>query len=795
MRWWAALSIVVCAVVLAASPAVAGAASAGTFDSVFGTGGEVRVQLGPNAAVPSSYANAVLAQGDGKVVLGGVAGDATSGADEFMVARLSLDGSMDGTFGSGGAFYAQLSAPSQVRALALQGDGGVIAAGVATSSSGAGQFAFVRLLSSGALDTGFGSQGKVIVQPGSGASGGAAEAYAVALEPDGKIVSAGWADDPGGHPAFAVLRLNSDGSLDQSFGSGGQVVMQLGQSPTSPYSYAQSLVIEPDGTIAVAGIANDISSNYEFALARLNANGSPDAGFGTAGQVRVQVAASQQSPRSGAYSLALQSNGRLVAGGYARDPVSNASVPNELALARFNPDGTLDSSFGSGGKVRVQTATGDAPYSYAAALALQSDDKIVAAGASGANPASGAPTYGYLAARFNTDGTLDPTFGSAGTLTAQMGQQDQTSPAWSSARAAAIQADGKILAAGLGSYPNSSKRVGVIRLYGAQAPVASFTSLPSSPQTGDVVSFDGSGSSDPYAPIVSYSWSFGDGTTATGRTASHSYASGGWHRVALTVTDQNGMQDTASQTIAIGDRPPIASFAFSPSSPSAGQAVSFDGSASSDPDGRIVSYRWDFGDGSTGAAAQNVYVAGAAPQHVYAASGSYPVTLAVTDDTGNTASVTHVVAVASRPAFLPPGTSPGTYSSEIVPPGDLSDPSTWVTRTLGTEPSVLVVSFSAPRSISWSQLRHRGLVIHVHCTSACTVSSALVARTGRHHEAVVARGHGRLRAAGRLTVSVRTTSALRTLDDRRHISLTLRMRVRDAYGNARTRTHRLLLRR
>jgi uncharacterized delta-60 repeat protein len=788
---WLAVGGVVCAVVVAGLLGVAFGASAGSFDPVFGSGGLVQLQLGQNVAVPRSYATAVLAQGDNKILLGGVAGDSGSDADEFMVARLNPDGTRDTTFGSAGAFYAQMSNQvatqsreplSEVRALALQGNGDIIAAGEATNDSGGGQFALVRLLPTGALDTSFGSQGKVIVQPGSAVSSGIAGAYAVALQSDGKIVTAGWADDSGGHPAFAILRLNSDGSLDQSFGSGGQIVVQLGQSPTSPYSYAQSLVIEPDRTIAVAGIANDVSGNYEFALARLNANGSPYAGLGPVGQVRVQVAAAQQSPQSGAYGLALQSNGRLVAGGYARDPGSDARAPYELALARFNPDGTLDSSFGSGGKVRVQTATGDAPYSYAAALALQSDDKIVVAGASGPNPANGAPTYGFLAARFNTEGTLDTTFGSGGTVSVQMGSQDHSLPPWSYARAVAFQADGRILAAGLGTYPNSSKQIGVIRLYGARAPAASFSSAPSSPRTGDPLSFDASGSSDPYAPIVSYSWSFGDGATATGASTSHSYAAAGRHKVTLSVTDTNGLHDTVSDTVAVTDRPPIASFAFSPSSPQAGQAVSFDGSASGDPDGTILGYRWDFGDGST--------AAGGAPQHVYAAPGSYAVILAVDDNSGSTANVTRIVTVADRRP-----SSSASNPTGLSPPDGLFGPFSWVPRLLAPEGSGPAFSFSTPRSVSWSQLRHNGLIVRVHCAAACAVRAALVptAHTGRHR-AVLARGHGRLRAPGRLTVLVRTTGARLSRLDGRHVSLTLRVRVSDVYGRTRTRTRRLALR-
>ena len=148
-----------------------------------------------------------------------------------------------------------------------------------------------------------------------------------------------------------------------------------------------------------------------------------------------------------------------------------------------------------------------------------------------------------------------------------------------------------------------------------------------------VITFDGSASMDPDGTIVSYDWDFGDGVgTGTGATPSYTYTTAGTYTVSLTVTDDGNLTDTATSTATITDpgvnQPPVAD-ANGPYSGIAGvTAITFDGTGSSDPDGTIVSYDWNFGDGSTGT--------GVTPSHTYAAAGGYNVSLTVTDDAGDT---------------------------------------------------------------------------------------------------------------------------------------------------------------
>jgi PKD repeat protein len=153
-----------------------------------------------------------------------------------------------------------------------------------------------------------------------------------------------------------------------------------------------------------------------------------------------------------------------------------------------------------------------------------------------------------------------------------------------------------------------------------QPPLASFTSTCS----GLTCGFDGSSSSDPDGTIISYSWNFGDGTLGSGPTASHTYAAVGTFTVALIVTDNAGVTGAQSKNVTVVSIPPVASFA----STCSGLVCSFDGSASSDSDGTITGYSWNFGDGTIGS--------GRTLNHTYAVAGIYTVTLTVTDNAGAT---------------------------------------------------------------------------------------------------------------------------------------------------------------
>jgi PKD repeat protein/subtilisin family serine protease len=183
-----------------------------------------------------------------------------------------------------------------------------------------------------------------------------------------------------------------------------------------------------------------------------------------------------------------------------------------------------------------------------------------------------------------------------------------------------------------------------------QPPTARFSYSPGSPNVGQLIQFDASASSDPDGTIVSYSWEFGDGETATGVRVNKRYGTAGTYTVRLTVQDDRGATDTETKQVTVGPPPnqsPTARFSYTPTNPDPGDVVAFDGSASSDPDGTIVAWEWDFGDGTTGS--------GVVVNHAFPADGTYTVTLTVRDDDGATDSVSHTVQVGAPPTPPLPG--------------------------------------------------------------------------------------------------------------------------------------------
>jgi len=173
-------------------------------------------------------------------------------------------------------------------------------------------------------------------------------------------------------------------------------------------------------------------------------------------------------------------------------------------------------------------------------------------------------------------------------------------------------------------------------------PTASFTFLPVTPKVNEIVTFNASASFDPDGSIAKYAWTFGDGGTGAGKIATHVYASFGSYTVTLKVTDNDGFWDAYTKTVTVKSLP-TASFTFSPVTPKVNEVVTFDASASSDPDGSIVSYRWDFGDGNV------TTVSGSTITHAYAEAKSYTVTLTVTDNDGFTDVQTTTVPVEEAP--------------------------------------------------------------------------------------------------------------------------------------------------
>jgi uncharacterized delta-60 repeat protein len=294
-------------------------------------------------------------------------------------------GSLDSSFDSDGKVITVFGASNEsANSIAIQGDGKIVVAG-ASNNGANNEFAVARYNTNGSLDSSYDSDGKVTTTIGSNA-----EAYSVAIQSDGKIVVAG-NTNIGGRDTIAVARYNTDGSLDSSFDSDGKVTTTIGEA-----DYATSVVVQSDGKIVVAG-SSATGGNSDFALIRYNSDGSLDSSFDPA---ITPIGSSSDFGNS----VAIQSDGKIVVAGS-----SNNGSDNEFAVARYNTDGSLDSSFDSDGKVTTAIGSGD----FAFSAAIQSDGKIVVVGSSNngsdddfailrygqpAATAPGAPTIGSATA-------------------------------------------------------------------------------------------------------------------------------------------------------------------------------------------------------------------------------------------------------------------------------------------------------------------------------------------------------------------------------------------------------------
>jgi len=383
----------------------------GQLDEGFGTGGKVTTNIIPSY---DEWGYSTVVQPDGKILVAGYAYNGFNSDANFNVVRYNEDGTLDKTFGAKGRvttdFNNSQDITSSGQALALQPDGKIIVAGTSANGSD-NNFAVVRYNSNGLLDSTFGTAGKVTTDFGSTLD----NAYSVAVQENGKIVVAGYAYD-GINIGIALARYNSDGSLDPTLDTDGRVIINFGGSPVSA-------VIQPDGKIVAAG-AYDNGSNYDFGIARFNSDGSLDGTFGTAGRVFTDFG-SDDIPNS----VTVQPDAKIVVAGQA-----NNGTSYDFALARYNADGSLDLNFGSNGKVKTDISENS--YDEGNSVLIQSDGKIILAGFSEHTVGSG----DFTIARYNSDGTADNSFGTNGISKAGLSEAE--------AYSAALQPDGKIVLSG-----------------------------------------------------------------------------------------------------------------------------------------------------------------------------------------------------------------------------------------------------------------------------------------------------------------------------------------------------------
>lgn len=408
----------------------------GDLDTFFGSGnGQVITSFKSQVGFvnPRASASAMAVQADGKIVLAGgcVGGVGFSG---FCLARYAASGVLDTSFGSAGqVITAMLGATDRATAIAIQPDGKLIAAGYCIEGSLRAQLCFARYLANGTLDLSLSRDGTGKVFAPIGSAG--AFISALALQPDGKIVLGGACRDGSGRVVFCVTRFSA-GTLDTSFNGTGSVFTAVGGDTAA--DEISGIAVQTDGKIVASGRCALIQGGLStFCAVRYLANGTLDTPFGGANVGKAIIPFNSNALGGDSNSAVLiQPNGNIVMTGSCVVPDSSGSLG--FCAVRLTPNGSLDRSFNGSGKLTTRLRASGADVSTA--ITQQPDGKLLLGGSCAA----------MCFARVNADGTLDSSMGVASTNSTP---GSVISPfAASAASAIAQQSDGKIL---LGGYcPN-----------------------------------------------------------------------------------------------------------------------------------------------------------------------------------------------------------------------------------------------------------------------------------------------------------------------------------------------------
>jgi serralysin len=340
----------------------------GTLDTTFGGDGKVSTKFSGG----DDIAFDVVIQSDGRIVAAG-----SLNYSRFALARYNANGSLDTSFGGDGKVTTDVTGEiDMIFSVAVQpADGRIVVAGLAGGQVG-NRFALARYNTDGTLDSSFGGDGKVTTN----ITRWADEADEVIIQSDGKIVAGGTANSFCCDSKFALVRYNTDGTLDVSFGGDGRVTTDF----TSGFHGADRLGavgVQANGKIVAAGQAGDqeAAGGGRLALVRYNADGTRDVSFGGNGKVRTNFTPAVDY----ADSLAVQANGKIVTGGGANLFVGGSgrlARDWKFALARYNANGTLDARFSGDGKTITNFTRGP---DLGAEIAIQPDGRIVAGGRGG----------------------------------------------------------------------------------------------------------------------------------------------------------------------------------------------------------------------------------------------------------------------------------------------------------------------------------------------------------------------------------------------------------------------------
>jgi uncharacterized delta-60 repeat protein len=389
-------------------------AADGDLDTSFGTGGKVTVDFNGNPTPGEADQDSgldVTVQPDGKIIV--VGESYITATDTVMSAtRLNANGTIDTTFATNGRFMQNVAVGISERAYGVA----IQADGkilIAGRTNSPRQRVVIRLNSDGSLDTTFGTGGIFQTPIGSPTF----DEPEIAIQADGKVIVIGATRNGVTTDAFSVMRLNTNGTLDTTFDGDGEAVTVFQANDR-----AYGVKLQADGKIVVSGSTNN---NGAMALARYKTDGGLDETFDTDGKVTTSFPSSTAL----AYNLAIQPNGKIIAAGYAR------TLHTDAALVRYNTDGSLDTTFGNNGSTTFGTTSNEIFWD----IHLKGD-KIIGTG--NRTLVSPAGPDDFMMVRYNGNGTIDSNFGTSGVIYTDFNNTRDLG------LTSAVQPDGKIVIAG-----------------------------------------------------------------------------------------------------------------------------------------------------------------------------------------------------------------------------------------------------------------------------------------------------------------------------------------------------------
>jgi uncharacterized delta-60 repeat protein len=391
-------------------------AQPGTLDPTFSANGKVITHVGTGG---DDQIRAIAVQADSKIIAVGNSSETDGGFHvHIAIVRYNTDGRVDKSFGDQSKVVTSIPLDQSFAAdVKIQPNGKILVLGTSLAVNSKYDFILLRYNSNGTPDDNFGTNGVVFTDFENSND----YAGAMAIQEDGKIIVAGTIGGGQTTKRYGLVRYNRNGTLDATFGDGGKVATRVNNNNDL---FASSVAVLPNGKIVVAGRVTGDNGSYDFALVRYRANGTVDHTFGTQGRVFTDVANSEDFLSF----MAVQTDGKILVCGTIRPDASRF----QIALARYNENGSLDNSFNRDGKV-ITVVDPTANNDEAGAMTLQPDGKIIVVGISHGN---------FVGIRYTTNGSKDRSFGTDGITSTAFNNYS------SYATSVALQSNNKVIAAG-----------------------------------------------------------------------------------------------------------------------------------------------------------------------------------------------------------------------------------------------------------------------------------------------------------------------------------------------------------